>query len=439
MHSREEARRYHPASAPDYVPLASLRGLQLERLRRVVERAHDRVALFRGRMAERGLAPSDLRTLEDLSRLPFTDKADLLDAYPFGLFAAPLEEVVRLNASSGTGARPAVVAYTQGDLATWTEVMVRSLAACGLHRGDVVQNAYAYGLYTGALGAHFGAEALGATVIPASAGSTDRQITVLQDLGVTAICCTPSYFLHLVERGRELGADFRRLRVAILGAEPWSEAMRRRIEADAGVKAYDMYGVSEIVGPGVGIECAAQAGLHLFEDHFFPEVVDPETGAVLPEGAEGELVLTTLSKDAMPMIRFRTRDLTAFIPEPCPCGRSLRRVRRIRRRSDDMFIVRGVSVFPSQVETALLAVEGTLPHYQILLTRERGLDEVEVRVEVTPEVFSDQVRSLASLREKLESALDHTLGLRVRATLVGPRTLQRTQGPARHVVDERNP
>jgi phenylacetate-CoA ligase len=439
MHSREEARRYHPASAPDYVPLSQLRGLQLERLRRVVRRAHDRVALFRERMEERRLSPGDLRSLEDLAGLPFTQKADLVDAYPFGLFAAPMEEVVRLHASSGTGGKPAVVAYTQGDLATWTEVMVRSLAACGLHGGDVLQNAFAYGLYTGALGTHFGAEALGATVIPASGGSTDRQITILQDLGVTAICCTPSYFLHLMERGRELGARFPRLRVAILGAEPWSEAMRRRIEADAGVKAYDMYGVSEIVGPGVGIECSAQAGLHLLEDHFFPEVVDPATGAVLPEGAEGELVLTTLSKDAMPMVRFRTRDLTAFIPEPCACGRSLRRVRRIRRRSDDMFIVRGVSVFPSQVETALLAVEGTLPHYQIVLTREKGLDEVEVRVEVTPEVFSDQVRALAALREKLESALDHTLGLRVRATLVGPRTLQRTQGPARRVVDERNP
>jgi len=430
-------RRFHPASAPDYVPVQQLRSLQLERLRRIVGRAFDRVELFRRRMEERGLVPDDVRSLEDLGKLPFAGKADLRDTYPFGLFASPMEEVVRLHASSGTTGKPTVVAYTESDLRVWTEVMVRSLAACGLHRGDVVQNAYGYGLFTGGLGAHYGAEALGATVIPISGGNTDRQIMVMQDFGVTAICCTPSYFLHLVERGRELGANFSRLRAGIFGAEPWSEAMRRRIEADTGVKAYDIYGLSEIVGPGVGIECFAQSGLHIFEDHFYPEVVDPATGEVLPDGAEGELVLTTLSKDAMPMIRYRTRDVTAIIPEPCACGRSVRRIRRISRRSDDMFIIRGVNVFPSQVETALLAVEGTLPHYQIVLTRQKGLDEVEVRVEVTPEVFSDEVRALEVLKRKLEQSLEHTLGIRALVTLVGPRTLQRSEGKAKRVLDER--
>jgi phenylacetate-CoA ligase len=433
----DSARRFHPVSAPDYVPAEQLRGLQLERLQRIVRRAHDRVPLFRTRCQERQVSPADLRSLEDLARFPFTLKTDLRDTYPFGLFASPMEEIVRLHASSGTTGKPTVVAYTQADLEVWTEVMVRSFAACGLHRGDVVQNAYGYGLFTGGLGAHYGAEALGATVIPISGGNTDRQIMVLQDFAVTAICCTPSYFLHLAERARELGTDFSRLRAGIFGAEPWSEAMRRRIEADTGVKAYDIYGLSEIIGPGVGIECFAQSGLHVFEDHFYPEVVDPASGQVLPDGAEGELVLTTLSKDAMPMIRYRTRDVTSLIPEPCACGRTIRRIRRIGRRSDDMFIIRGVNVFPSQVETALLAVEGTLPHYQIVLSREKGLDEMEVKVEVTPEVFSDQIRALEALQHKLEQSLDHTLGIRARVTLVGPRTIQRSEGKAKRVVDQR--
>ncbi len=429
---------FHPASAPDFLPPAQLRAIQLQRLRATVRRAHERVPLLRHRMEERGLAPDDVRSLEDLSRLPFTVKADLRDAYPFGLFASPMEEVVRLHASSGTTGKPIVVAYTQSDLAVWTEVMVRTFAACGLHRGDVLQNAHGYGLFTGGLGAHYGAEALGATVIPVSGGSTERQLLVMQDFGVTAICCTPSDFLHLVERARELGVSLARVRVAVLGAEPWSEAMRRRIQEDGGIRAYDVYGLSEIVGPGVGSECARQAGLHLFEDHFYPEIVDPASGEPLPEGEEGELVLTTLSKQAMPMIRYRTRDVTALLPEACACGRTLRRIRRIARRSDDMFIIRGVNVFPGQVESALLAVEGTLPHYEIHLTRERGLDEMAVRVEVTPEVFSDQIRALERLQAKLADALENTLGLRVQVQLVEPRSLQRSEGKAKRVVDRRN-
>ncbi len=428
---------FHPASAPDYLPRGRLADLQLQRLQAVVSRAFGHVAVFRRRMVERGLAPTDVRELGDLARLPFTVKADLRDGYPFGLFASPMEEIVRLHASSGTTGKPIVVAYTQADLDVWTEVMVRTFAACGLHRGDVIQNAYGYGLFTGGLGAHYGAEALGATVIPISGGNTERQLMVMQDFGVTALCCTPSYFLHLVERARELKVDSSRLRVGVFGAEPWSEAMRQRIEAEGRIKAYDIYGLSEIVGPGVGIECAQQQGLHLFEDHFYPEIIDPESGQVLPEGAEGELVLTTLSKQAMPMIRYRTRDITALVSEPCPCGRTLRRMRRIGRRSDDMFIIRGVNVFPSQVEAALLQVEGTLPHYHIVLTREAGLDQMEVKVEVTPEVFSDKIRALETLHLKLEAAIEHVLGLRVRVTLVEPRSLARSEGKAKRVTDQR--
>jgi phenylacetate-CoA ligase len=319
----------------------------------------------------------------------------------------------------------------------WTSVMLRSFAVCGLHHGDVVQNAYGYGLFTGGLGAHYGGEALGATVIPISGGNTERQLMVLQDFGVTAICCTPSYFLHLLERARELGTDLRKLRVGVFGAEPWSDAMRDRIQAESGLRAFDIYGLSEIIGPGVGIECPRQQGLHLFEDHFLPEIVDPKSGRPLPDGEEGELVLTTLSKQAMPMIRYRTRDITALLPEPCACGRTIRRIRRIGRRSDDMFIIRGVNVFPSQVEAALLEVEGTLPHYQIVLTREKGLDEMEVQVEVTPEFFSDKVRALEELHRRLENAIDHVVGIRARVTLVEPRTLARSEGKAKRVQDRR--
>jgi phenylacetate-CoA ligase len=429
---------FHPASASDYLPRARLAEIQLQRLQAVVARAYEHVAVFRRRMVERGLAPSDICGLSDLARLPFTAKADLRDGYPFGLFASPMEEIVRLHASSGTTGKPIVVAYTQSDLHVWTEVMVRTFASCGLHRGDVIQNAYGYGLFTGGLGAHYGAEALGATVIPISGGNTERQLMVMQDFGVTALCCTPSYFLHLLERAREMKVDFSRLRVGVFGAEPWSEAMRQRIQAESSIRAYDIYGLSEIVGPGVGIECARQQGLHLFEDHFYPEVIDPESGQALPEGAEGELVLTTLSKQAMPMIRYRTRDITALVPEPCPCGRTLRRMRRIGRRSDDMFIVRGVNVFPSQVETALLQVEGTLPHYHIVLTRQSGLDQMEVKVEVTPEVFSDKIRALEALHQKLEAALERVLGLRVHVTLVEPRSLARSEGKAKRVTDSRS-
>ena len=430
---------FHPVSAPDFLPLPQLRALQLQRLKQIVERAYERVALFRQRMKERDLTPEEVTRLEDISKLPFTVKTDLRDTYPFGLFASPMKEIVRLHASSGTTGKPIVVAYTREDVQVWTHVMVRSFAACGLHEGDIIQNAYGYGLFTGGLGAHYGAEALGATVIPISGGNTQRQLLVMKDFGTTAICCTPSYFLHLIDQAEEEGIRLKQLplRAGVFGAEPWTESMRRRIEADSGIKAYDIYGLSEIVGPGVAMECECQAGPHIFEDYFYPEIVDPKTGKPLPDGEEGELVLTTLGKQAMPMIRYRTRDITALASDTCECGRTLRRIQRISRRSDDMFIIRGVNVYPSQIETALLKVEGALPHYQIVLTRERDLDVMEVQVEVTPEVFADTVGALEQLQQKLSRSIESTVGVRANVRLVQPRTLQRSEGKAKRVLDQR--
>jgi phenylacetate-CoA ligase len=430
---------FHPVSAPDFLPLPQLRALQLQRLKQIVERAYERVALFRQRMKERDLTPEDVTRLEDISKLPFTVKTDLRDTYPFGLFASPMKEIVRLHASSGTTGKPIVVAYTREDVQVWTNVMVRSFAACGLHEGDIIQNAYGYGLFTGGLGAHYGAEALGATVIPISGGNTQRQLMVMKDFGTTAICCTPSYFLHLIDQAEEEGIRLKQLplRAGVFGAEPWTESMRRRIEADSGIKAFDIYGLSEIVGPGVAMECECQAGPHIFEDYFYPEIVDPKTGKPLPDGEEGELVLTTLGKQAMPMIRYRTRDITALASDTCECGRTLRRIKRISRRSDDMFIIRGVNVYPSQIETALLKVEGALPHYQIVLTRERDLDVMEVQVEVTPEVFGDTVGALEQLQQKLSRSIESTVGVRANVRLVQPRTLQRSEGKAKRVIDQR--
>ena len=431
---------FDPGSAPDFLPGDQLRALQLQRLKSVVNWAYPRVELYRKRMEETGLTPGDIRSLDDVRRLPFTTKKDLIDTYPFGLFASSMSDIVRLHASSGTTGRPIVVAYTQEDISVWAEVMHRSFAACGLHRGDIIQNAYGYGLFTGGLGAHYGAEALGATVIPMSGGNSDRQIMVMRDFGVTAICCTPSYFIHLIERAGELGVDVKKLpiRAGVFGAEPWTEGMRRRIQAESNIKAYDIYGLSEIIGPGVGIECCHQDGLHIFEDHFLVEIIDPASDRPCKDGEEGELVLTTLSKRAMPILRYRTHDITAIIPEPCKCGRTIRRIQRIARRSDDMFIIRGVNVFPSQIETALLAAEGTLPHYQITLTRDKGLDQIEVQVEVTPDLFGDKIGALEGLQNKLESSLERTLGLRADVRLVEPHTLARSEGKARRVKDLRN-
>lgn len=430
---------FHPVSAPDYLPVKQLRQLQLHRLRGVVQLAYDHVPLFRNRMDERGLTPKALEELRDIAQIPFTVKTDLRDTYPFGLFASPMHEVVRLHASSGTTGKPIVVAYTREDLEVWASVMVRSFACCGLDRGDIIQNAYGYGLFTGGLGAHYGAEALGATVIPILGGNTDRQLMLMKDFGATAICCTPSYFLRILERSHEMGIDLKALplKAGVFGAEPWTEEMRKRIEPEAGIKTYDIYGLSEIIGPGVGNECREQHGLHIFEDHFYPEIIDPVTLEPLPDGAEGELVLTTLSKKAMPMIRYRTRDITALFTEVCPCGRTIRRIRRISRRSDDMFIIRGVNVYPSQIETALLAVEGTAPHYQIVLTNDGAMDDAEVQVEVTPEVFGDTVGAMEQLKRRLSSAIERVVNIRINVRLVEPNSIQRSEGKAKRVLDQR--
>jgi len=430
----------HTESIPDYMESSELRILQLQRLQTTVNRCYDNVDLFRQRMDERGMTPADVIDLEDVAKLPFTQKTDLRDTYPYGLFAVPMKEVIRLHASSGTTGKPIVVGYTKDDINVWSSVMLRSFAATGMHAGDVLQNAYGYGLFTGGLGAHYGAERLGATVIPISGGNTERQILVMKDFGVTALCCTPSYFIHLIEQVNASGLCFEDLgvKIGIFGAEPWTEAMRAYIQRESGIKAFDIYGLSEIIGPGVGIECQEQNGLHIFEDHFLIEIVDPETDNVLPDGEEGELVITTLTKQAFPMIRYRTHDITSIIPERCACGRTIRRINRIRSRSDDMMIIRGVNIFPSQIEVALLSVEGTLPHYQILLTRKGGLDQIEVRVEVTQAMFSDRIRKVESIQKKLTHAIEHITGLRVPVHLVEPNAIARSEGKAKRVVDNRN-
>lgn len=429
----------HPATAADRLGREQLGALQLQRLQQTVRAAYERVPLYRQRLAAAGIAPDQIRTLADLVRLPLITKDDLRDAYPRGLFAVPSDQIVRLHASSGTTGKQVLVPYTRADIEVWTEVMTRVLTWFDIGPGDVLQNAYGYGLFTGGLGFHYGAEALGATVIPISGGNTDRQIDVLQDFGTTIVCCTPSFFLYLADRAQELGVDLSalQLRVGVFGAEPWSEEMRQRIQQAAGIEAFDIYGLAEIVGPGVAAECAAHRGLHVLEDHFYPEVIDPASGQRVPDGESGELVLTTLSKQALPMLRYRTGDRTAICPEPCPCGRTLRRIRRVSHRNDDLFIVRGVNVFPAQIEAALLAVKGTLPHYQIVLTRQQDQDHAEVQIEVTPDMFSDRIGVLEELQAKLARQVRQAVGVQIGVRLVEPRTLARSEGKARRVVDRR--
>lgn len=429
----------HPSSAPDYMREEQLRSLQLQRLRAITKHAYDNQKLFRERMDASGIKPEDIQTQEDIRKLPFTRKTDLRDTYPYGLFAVPMNEVVRLHASSGTTGKPIVVAYTDEDIEVWKEVMVRTFACAGLHSGDIIQNAYGYGLFTGGLGAHYGAEALGATVIPISGGNSERQIMVMRDFGTTAICATPSYFLHLIEYAEKMGIKWEDLplRAGVFGAEPWTDEMREYIEGKTGIKAFDIYGLSEIIGPGVGMACEKQQGLHIFEDHFMIEIVDPVTDEAMPDGEEGELIITTLSKKAMPVMRYRTHDITSIIAEKCECGRTIRRINRIARRSDDMFIIRGVNVFPSQIEAALLKIEETLPHYQIVLSRHSGMDQMEVQVEVTAETFTDTVRGVEAVHKQLSDAIAHILGIRVKLTLVEPNTIERSMGKAKRVIDKR--
>ena len=426
-------------TALDYLPVDRLRALQLERLQNVVARVYDRVPACSQRMREASVAPDDIQTLGDIAKLPFTVKTDLRDNYPYGLFASPLTEIVRLHASSGTTGKPIVVAYTKDDIATWAQVMLRTFRCCGVGPGDVVQNSFGYGLFTGGLGAHYGLERLGATVIPMSGGNTEKQVMVLRDFGVTALCSTPSYFLFMLEKAYEMGIDPKPLplRVAVHGAEPWTDQMRKRIEELGNVKANDIYGLSEIIGPGVASECEYQNGLHIFEDHFYPEIIDPETGEPLPDGQEGELVITTLTKQAIPMIRYRTRDITRLMRERCECGRTVVRMQRVGRRSDDMIIIRGVNVYPSQVEAALLQVEGTSPHYVLVVDRDGSLDTLTVQVEVTEETFSDEVRQMEQLERTITAKIESVVGLHVGVKLVEPQSIERSMGKAKRVIDNR--
>lgn len=431
--------KFHPDSALDFLPVEHMRELQLQRLQAVVRLAYDRVKLVRERMDERGVKPSDIRSLKDIALLPFMQKTDLRDTYPYGLFAVDMSEVIRLHASSGTTGKPIVVGYTAEDLAVWESTVRRALLMYGVRRGDIVQVSYGYGLFTGGLGAHGGAQSLGCTVVPASGGNTERQVMLLKDFGVTAMACTPSYFIHVIEQAQKMGIDMHTLplRFGIFGAEPWSEQMRKFIQENTNVEAFDIYGLSEIAGPGVGGECPAHDGIHIFEDHYYPEIVDPETGEPLPDGQEGELVLTTLSKRAMPILRYRTHDITKIISEPCACGRTIRRIARIGRRSDDMFIIRGVNVFPSQIEVALMNMPEVSPNYRIILTREKELDNVLVEVEIKPEFFTDSIAELESIRRRAREAIAKIVGIRMEVKIVEPNTIARSEGKAKRVIDMR--
>lgn len=413
--------------------------LQAKRLRDVVEHMYQKVPFYRALMQQEGLLPQDIATLADISKLPFMTKQDMRDNYPYGLFAVPPSEIVRIHASSGTTGKATVVGYTKRDLGMWSEVMARSLTAAGVSKQSFVQISYGYGLFTGGLGLHYGAELVGASVIPVSSGNTARQISLMKDFGTTALACTPSYALHLAETMNEMGIDPKStaLKVGILGAEPWSDKMRNQIEASLNIRATDIYGLSEIIGPGVACECSVQQGLHINEDHFYPEIIDPLTGEVLADGQKGELVLTTISKEGMPMIRYRTRDLTVLDRSPCGCGRTLVRMSKVMGRSDDMLIIRGVNVFPSQIESVLLSLGETSPHYQLIVDRQGHLDTLTVMVEISEAMFSDEVRRLEMLERKIQTELASVLKITAKVRLVAARTLERSEGKAKRVIDNR--
>ena len=424
------------------LPREALEALQLKRLQQVASRVYSNVGFYKKSFDDAGVTPDNLKTLNDLKRFPFTTKQDLRDNYPFGLFATPMSNVVRLHASSGTTGASTVAGYTKRDIEIWAELMGRCFVAAGLTKNDIIHNAYGYGLFTGGLGAHYGAEKIGASVIPMSGGNTKRQIMILQDFRPTAICCTPSYALNLAEQGRAMGVDMRALalRVGIFGAEPWSEKMRGEIEKTLNITAMNIYGLSEIMGPGVAMECTeARDGMHIFEDHFLVETINPKTGEVLTAGEEGELVFTTLTKEAVPLIRYRTRDIARLNPEPCRCGRTLNRMGRVMGRSDDMLIIRGVNVFPSQIEAVMVGIEGLEPHYQLIVDREGTLDTLEVQVELTETQFAngDEVKALQKLEGQLKKDMKDYLGITAKVKLVEPKTIQRSEGKASRVIDRR--
>ncbi|AAR35114.1 phenylacetate--CoA ligase [Geobacter sulfurreducens] len=422
------------------LPRQALEALQLKRLQATVARVQASVPFYRQSFERAGIISGCIKSLDDLRRLPFTVKQDMRDSYPYGLFAAPMDDIVRIHASSGTTGKPTVVGYTRKDIEIWSELMARSFAAAGVHKGDIIHNAYGYGLFTGGLGAHYGAERLGASVIPMSGGNTKKQIMIMKDFGSTVLTCTPSYSLFMAEAAREEGVDFRQLKlhVGIFGAEPWSESMRAEIEQKLNLCAIDIYGLSEIMGPGVAIECReAKKGLHIWEDHFIPEIINPETGEVLPEGERGELVITTITKEGIPLIRYRTRDITSLTYEPCSCGRTHARLSRMTGRSDDMLIIRGVNVFPSQIESILMRIEGVEPHYLLIIDRKDNLDTLEVQVEVDEQLFSDEIKVLQALSHRIEKEIKDLLGVTCKVRLVEPQTIARSEGKAKRVIDNR--
>lgn len=422
------------------MPREEIKRIQSERLVWQVKRMYDRVELFRKRMDEKGLKPEDIKGIDDLSKLPFSYKQDLRDYYPYGLFAEPLKNIVRTHASSGTTGKQIVVGYTRHDLEMWADCMARQLAAAGATDEDVVQVSYGYGLFTGGLGAHTGAERIGATVVPTSSGNTARQIRTMVDFGTTVLCCTPSYAMYLAEAIEDAGLrDKIRLKSGVFGAEPWTEDMRHAIENSLGIKAFDVYGLSEIMGPGVSYECECQNGMHVNEDMFVPEIIDPDTGEVLPEGAQGELVFTTLTKEGFPVIRYRTRDICSLNYEQCECGRTFVRMNKPTGRSDDMMIIRGVNVFPSQIEEVLLRIsEGVTPNYQIIVGRENNTDTLDINVEMTEKLFADDVKSIEKIEKKIVSDLRSVLGIGAKVHLVNPKTIARSEGKAKRVIDNRN-
>uniref|UniRef100_E6VM33 Phenylacetate-coenzyme A ligase n=1 Tax=Rhodopseudomonas palustris (strain DX-1) TaxID=652103 RepID=E6VM33_RHOPX len=426
--------------AIETMPRPQLAALQFERLRKIVERAYRDVPHYRNSFDEAGVKPADLASLADIAKFPFTKKTDLRDNYPFGMFAVPRNQMPRIHASSGTTGKPTVVGYTRTDLDNWADLMARSMVGAGISPDDIVHNAYGYGLFTGGLGAHYGAERLGCTVVPASGGGTERQVQLITDFGANALCSTPSYALNIAEVAEQMGVNLRDapLRVGLFGAEPWSDAMRRDLETRLGIKAVDVYGLSEIMGPGVACEChVAQNGLHGWEDHFLFETIDPETLEVLPMGSVGELVITTLTKEALPMIRYRTRDITSLNTEPCACGRTHLRIMRVTGRDDDMLIIRGVNVYPSQVESVLVGFPGIAPHYQIVLTREKALDAMTVEVEIAPDAPRDEA-ALAKKAAEVTHHIKSLIGVTCKVAVKSPGEVPRSQGKAVRVKDQRN-
>ncbi len=423
------------------MPQDELRILQLYRFKKQLRRVYERVPFYRKKMEEAGIVPEDIKSLEDVRHLPFTTKDDFREHYPYGLFAVDLEEIVRIHSSSGTTGKPTVVGYTKRDLETWATLTARVLAAGGVTKKDIVQIAFGYGLFTGGFGLHYGVEKLGATVIPASSGQTKRQLMIMRDYGTTALVCTPSYALHIAEVMEEMGMspEELKLRVGLFGAEPWTENMRQQIERALGIDATDNYGLSEVMGPGVAGECIeAKSGLHIFEDHFLAEVVDPETLEPVEEGEWGELVLTTLTKEGLPLIRYRTRDITRLYREKCPCGRTFVKMAKPSGRTDDMLIIRGVNIFPSQVEEALLEIEGVSPHFQIVVDKRGYLDEMEVWVEASERIFFDSMKKQKELLDRITEHLQQSLGVKVKVKLVEPKTLERTTGKSKRVIDKRD-